>query len=95
MAKKNKISDFQKALLNKTKNITSDAINENTLNDNKNNEQPKQYHSDIQINNPELLAQYKQLANYYNIDYSKLIEIALQHFIEMEETWFGQKILDK
>ena len=84
MGNKKNINDFQKALLSNTK-IIGKENNELTENN-------KSMGEDVKIN-PEIIEKYKALAEKHNlVSYTNLMEIALNHFLDLEGYWFDETL---
>lgn len=82
MAKgKKKVSDFQEALLSKTKVIGKDKNTENM---------PEEANDQFQIDH-KLIDQFEALAKAENIAVDALINLALQHFINNKDLFFSDK----
>lgn len=80
MAKKDKknIADFQQALQQNIKGV----LNEDTSSSD----------SPIQIDiNEKTWKKFSSLATKQNTDPQKLLEVALEHFVRMEDIWFPKK----
>ncbi len=83
MAKNKKIDAFKEALRSKTKFISQEEESR------KGKILPKKQ-SNIPIDN-EIIKQFKNLADFHEIDYVDLMEVALEHFLDLESVWFEQQ----
>jgi hypothetical protein len=43
----------------------------------------------------ELMEKYHKLAQQHQLDQQQFIEVALNFFLSLEETWFGEKMTDE
>lgn len=78
---KRNVNAFQKAMLSNTKVIGNSESAAEEL---------QKEHAGPDIN-PELLKAYEKLAKSVNIESKDLIEIALTHFLNLEDVWFTKK----
>jgi hypothetical protein len=75
---KRNVNEFQKAMLSNTKIIgNAEEGSDSSPADN-----------DYLILDPQLMAAYEKLADKVNVNKTALIEIALQHFLNLEDVWF-------
>ena len=90
MAKgKKKDTDFQEALLSKTK-----VINKKQKSAAPQQQEDGSKQAAFKIK-PELLKKLKQLSDYHKIELEELVNLALEHFINLEHLWFDETILNK
>ena len=68
---KRNVNEFQKAMLSNTKVIGSSDVTDETAG----------------IISPELLEAFDKLAQKLKIERNDLIEIALEHFLNLEDVW--------
>ena len=78
---KRNVNEFQKAMLTNTKVIGNAENTDNDIKSTENNDSIS----------PEIMEAYEKLADKVNMDKNDLIEIALQHFLNFEDVWFGSR----
>ncbi len=78
---KRNVNEFQKAMLTNTKVIGNAENSDNDMKSTENNDSIS----------PELMEAYEKLADKVNMDKNDLIKIALQHFLNFEDVWFGSR----
>ena len=78
---KRNVNEFQKAMLTNTKIIGNAEDDDTGIKSTDNND----------MISPELSAAYVKLADKVNMDKNDLIEIALQHFLNLEDVWFNSR----
>lgn len=78
---KRNVNEFQKAMLTNTK-VIGNAENADT------GIKPTNNNDSI---SPKLMEAYEKLADKVDMDKNDLIEIALRHFLNLEDVWFKSK----
>lgn len=85
MAKNKKISDFQQALKSNTR-----FLNQNQQSESNTSENSKKKQSRISIDS-HVASRFKALAQKHQVPQRELIEVALKHFLALEDRFFQEK----